>query len=103
VFQSLGARIWAERALGELRATGATARRRDDSSRDELTPQELQIVRLVAIGKTNPEVAGELFVSPKTVQYHLRKVFGKLGIASRIELTRLVAQGEIAGAVAPDA
>jgi DNA-binding CsgD family transcriptional regulator/tetratricopeptide (TPR) repeat protein len=102
-FQSLGARIWAERALGELRATGATARRRDDSSRDDLTPQELQIVRLVAIGKTNPEVAGELFVSPKTVQYHLRKVFGKLGIASRVELTRLVARGEIAGAVAIDA
>ncbi|MBD0337666.1 MAG: AAA family ATPase [Thermoleophilia bacterium] len=97
-FESLGARLWAERALAELRATGATARKRDDSTRSDLTPQELQIVRLVALGRTNPEVGAQLFLSPKTVQYHLRKVFAKLGVSSRTELTRLVAEGRVAGA-----
>jgi ATP/maltotriose-dependent transcriptional regulator MalT len=96
-FDGLGARLWAARATAELRATGATARKRDDSTRADLTPQELQIVRLVALGKTNPDVASELFLSPKTVQYHLRKVFVKLDIASRTQLTRLVAQGAIPG------
>jgi DNA-binding NarL/FixJ family response regulator len=99
-FEGLGARMWAERALAELRATGATARKRDESTRGELTAQELQIVRLVALGQTNPDVAAQLFVSPKTVQYHLRKVFAKLGIASRIELTGLVVRGQIPGALA---
>jgi DNA-binding CsgD family transcriptional regulator len=98
-FQGLGARAWAERAAAELRATGATARRRDESTRADLTPQELQIVRLVAEGKTNPETAAQLFLSPKTVQYHLRKVFAKLGISSRTELVRLVAERSVAGAV----
>jgi len=97
-FEGLGAKLWAERAAAELRATGATARKRDDSTRDDLTPQELQIVRLVSQGRTNADVAGQLFLSPKTVQYHLRKVFAKLAIASRTELVRLVAQGEIPGA-----
>ena len=97
-FEGLGARLWAERAAAELRATGATARKRDDASRGDLTPQELQIVRLVADGRTNPEVAAQLFLSPKTVQYHLRKVFAKLGIAARTELIRLVAEGAVPGA-----
>ena len=74
------------RARSELRASGETARRRDPSTRDQLTPQELQIARLVATGKTNPEVAAQLFLSPRTIDYHLRKVFGKLEIASRAEL-----------------
>jgi DNA-binding CsgD family transcriptional regulator len=97
-FDGLDARAWADRAAVELRATGATARKRDASTRGDLTPQELQIVRLVAEGKTNPEVAAHLFLSPKTVQYHLRKVFVKLEISARSELVRLVAEGEIAGA-----
>jgi DNA-binding CsgD family transcriptional regulator len=93
-FQRLGARPWAERAAVELRATGETARRRDASTLDELTPQELQIARMVAEGGRNREIAGQLFLSPKTVEYHLRKVFHKLGIASRTELARLVVGDE---------
>ena len=98
-FQRLGAAPWADRAAAELRATGETARKRDASTIDELTPQELQIARLVAEGGRNREIAGQLFLSPKTVEYHLRKVFQKLGIASRTELARLVAgDAELVGA-----
>ena len=100
-FQRLGAEAWADRAASELRATGETARKRDASTLDELTPQELQIARLVAEGGRNREIAGQLFLSPKTVEYHLRKVFQKLGIASRTELARLIssdaAPAELAG------
>ncbi len=85
-FEGAGARLWAERARGELNATGETARKRDDSTRDDLTPQELRIAQLVASGATNRDVAAQLFVSPKTVEYHLHKVFLKLGVKSRIEL-----------------
>lgn len=88
-FEGLGAAPWAERARGELNATGETARKRDVSTLDELTPQELRIARLVAEGGTNREVAAQLFVSPKTVDYHLRKVFVKLGVSSRVELARI--------------
>ena len=88
-FERLGAAPWAERARRELRATGETARKRDTSPLAELTPQELQVARLVSEGATNKAVAAQLFVSPKTVEYHLRKVFAKLGIASRNELFRL--------------
>jgi DNA-binding CsgD family transcriptional regulator len=96
-FERLGARPWIERAARELRATGETARRRDISPLAELTPQELQVARLVGEGATNKAVAAQLFVSPKTVEYHLRKVFAKLGIASRSELFRLnLAEEEIA-------
>ena len=86
MFEGIGARLWAERARGELNATGETARKRDDSTRDDLTPQELRIAQLVAGGATNRDVAAQLFVSPKTVEYHLHKVFLKLGVKSRIEL-----------------
>ncbi len=85
-FGRLGTAPWEARARSELRASGETARKRDPSTRDQLTPQELQIARLVATGKTNPEVAAQLFLSPRTIDYHLRKVFAKLGIASRAEL-----------------
>jgi DNA-binding CsgD family transcriptional regulator len=88
-FEWLGAAPWAERALRELRATGEKARKRHLSPLAELTPQELQVARLVADGATNKEVASQLFVSPKTVEYHLRKVFAKLGISSRMELVGL--------------
>jgi DNA-binding CsgD family transcriptional regulator len=87
-FEYLGARPWAEQAHAELAATGARARRRDVSTLDELTPQELQIARLLAGGKTTRETAATIFVSPKTVEYHLRHVYGKLGIHSREELVR---------------
>jgi DNA-binding CsgD family transcriptional regulator len=87
-FRSLGAAPWAERAEGELRATGETARRRAPETLDQLTPQELQIAGLVAEGHTNKDIAGQLYISPRTVDYHLRKVFAKLGISSRTELIR---------------
>ena len=80
---------WAERARQELRASGETARRRDDSPATALTPQELQVARLVAEGLPNREVAARLFVSPRTVEFHLRNVFGKTGVTSRTELARL--------------
>jgi ATP/maltotriose-dependent transcriptional regulator MalT len=86
LFRQVGAPPWEERAESELRATGETARQRDPSTLDELTPQELQIAALVGAGMTNREVAAQLFLSPRTIDYHLRKVFSKLGVASRTEL-----------------
>jgi ATP/maltotriose-dependent transcriptional regulator MalT len=88
LFHSIGALPWAQRAEAELRATGETIRKRDPSTLDELTPQELQIAGLVAEGMTNREIAAQLYLSPRTIDYHLRKVFSKLGIASRSELVR---------------
>ncbi len=87
-FERLGARPWAERARAELAATGATLRRRDPSTVDELTPQEMQIALALAGGKTTRETAAALFLSPKTIEYHLRHVYDKLGIHSREELAR---------------
>src|SRR5262245_27575109 len=98
-FERLGAAPWAGRARAELRASGETARRRDPSTLTQLTPQELQIARLAAAGATNREIAAQLFVSPRTVEYHLYKVFPKLGVASRAELARLAPLDAPAGAV----
>ncbi len=70
-------------------ATGETARKRDVSTTDQLTPQELQIARFVADGETNRSIATLMFLSPRTVDYHLRKIFTKLGLSSRAELTRM--------------
>ena len=92
-FERLGTAQWAARAQTELRATGETARRRDPSTLDRLTRQELQVVRLVAEGATNREAAAQLFVSPRTVDHHLRSVFRKLAIRSRAELVRLALDG----------
>ena len=78
-FEAYRAEPLAERARAELRATGETARKRDPSTIDQLTPQELQIARFVASGLSNKEVAAQLFLSPRTVDAHLRKVFTKLG------------------------
>ena len=83
-FERLGATPWAERARTELQATGETARKRDPSTISQLTPQELQIARLVGAGGTNREIAAELFLSPRTIDYHLHKIFTKLGITSRV-------------------
>jgi DNA-binding CsgD family transcriptional regulator len=88
-FERLRAEPWAERARTELRATGETARKRDASTVDHLTPQELQISRLVAEGLTNKEIAAQLFLSPRTIDAHLRNVFSKLGVTSRTQLARL--------------
>jgi ATP/maltotriose-dependent transcriptional regulator MalT len=88
-FEALGAASWAARARLELRASGQTARRRDPSTLDELTPQELQIAGFVAQGLSNREVGAQLFLSPRTIDYHLRNVFRKLGISSRTELAAL--------------
>jgi DNA-binding CsgD family transcriptional regulator len=85
-FDDLGARPWAELARAELAATGETARRRDPSTLDELTPQELQISLLLAGGKTTRETAAALFLSPKTIEYHLRNAYRKLDVRSRPEL-----------------
>ena len=87
-FRRLGASSWADRAGTELRATGRTLRRQD-TARAPLTPQELQVVRLVAEGGSNQEVAAKLFLSPRTVGYHLYKAFPKLGVTSRTELAHL--------------
>jgi DNA-binding CsgD family transcriptional regulator len=85
-FEELGAARWAERAAVELAATGETVYRRDADLRSLLTPQELQVSLLLVEGRTTRETAAALFLSPKTVEYHLRKVYTKLGIGSRAEL-----------------
>jgi len=77
---------FAERARRELLATGETLRKRTGETLDELTQQEVQVARLAAGGQTNPEIGAQLFLSPRTVEWHLGKVFGKLGVSSRKEL-----------------
>ena len=82
----IGANAFAERARSELLATGETVRKRTVESRDVLTAQETQVARLAAQGRTNPEIGAQLFISPRTAEYHLHKVFTKLGISSRRRL-----------------
>jgi DNA-binding CsgD family transcriptional regulator len=86
----MGANAFTERARRELLATGEKVRRRVDETRGDLTPQEAQIARLAADGYTNPEIGAQLFLSPRTVEYHLRKVYPKLGVKSRRELRTAV-------------
>lgn len=85
-FERLGAVPWADQAAAELRATGETAQRRSATGLDHLTPQELQVARMLAGGRTTREAAAALFLSPKTIEYHLRNVYLKLGVRSRSEL-----------------
>jgi DNA-binding NarL/FixJ family response regulator len=89
MFSRAGAEAFAERTRRELSATGETARRRSDDARGVLTSQEAQIARLAKDGLSNPEIGAQLFISPRTVQYHLGKVFAKLEITSRGQLGRL--------------
>jgi DNA-binding CsgD family transcriptional regulator len=86
-FNEIGAEAFAERARRELLATGETVPRRTVETRDVLTPQEAQIARMASDRQTNPEIGAKLFISPRTVEYHLRKVFTKLDISSRKELS----------------
>jgi DNA-binding CsgD family transcriptional regulator len=88
-FETMGAGAFAERARLELAATGQTARKRTPGHHGDLTPQELHVAVLAAAGSTNPEIAAQLFISPKTVDYHLGKIFRKVGVGSRRELARV--------------
>ena len=81
---------WADQARAELAATGERARRRDPSTLDDLTPQEFQLAGMLARGMTTREVAAAVFLSPKTVEYHLRNTYRKLGIHSREELAAAI-------------
>jgi DNA-binding CsgD family transcriptional regulator len=89
---SMGALGFAERAAGELRATGAHARKRSPEAANNLTAQESQVARLAATGSINREIAAELYISEATVAYHLRKVFRKLSVTSRRQLSRALAE-----------
>jgi DNA-binding CsgD family transcriptional regulator len=90
MFTGFGMEAFAERARVELEATGERARKRTATAVNQLTPQESQVCRLAAQGNTNPEIAAQLFVSPSTVEYHLRKAFRKLDVTSRTQLARLM-------------
>jgi ATP/maltotriose-dependent transcriptional regulator MalT len=102
LFTAIGAEAFAERARRELLATGEKVRRREVDTYNQLTPQEEHIVRLARDGRTNPEIGAELFISTRTVEWHLRKVFAKLGITSRRELRGAVpARGQHAPEAGP--
>ncbi len=89
MLEAMGIEAFADRARRELAATGETARKRNVETSDQLTAQETQVARLAATGLSNIDIAARLFISPKTVEYHLRKVFTKLGISSRIQLVQM--------------
>ncbi|GAA0222364.1 LuxR family transcriptional regulator [Cryptosporangium japonicum] len=91
-FTAMGADAFADRAARELTATGETVRKRSADARDELTPQETQIARLALDHRTNAEIAAMMYLSPRTVEWHLRKVFTKLGISSRRELATVLGE-----------
>jgi DNA-binding CsgD family transcriptional regulator len=85
-FIRFGAQAFAERTRRELLATGETVRQITDDGREILTPQEVQVARLARDGHTNPEIGAQLFISPRTVEYHLHKVFRKLDVSTRRQL-----------------
>jgi DNA-binding NarL/FixJ family response regulator len=93
-FMAIGMEAFAARARGELEATGGTARKRTIETRDDLTAQERQIARLARDGLSNPEIGARLFLSPRAVEWHLRKVFIKLEIHSRHELSNALPSSE---------
>jgi DNA-binding CsgD family transcriptional regulator len=88
MFTGFGMEAFAERARIEVEATGARARKRTVPTIDQLTPQEAHVARLAVQGNTNREIAAQLFISPSTVEYHLRKAFRKLGVKSRTQLAQ---------------
>jgi len=93
MLDAMGMAAFAERARRELLATGAKVRKRSIDAREQLTPQEEQIARLARDGLTNPEIAATLFLSARTVEWHLRNIFTKLGISSRRELRTALPKG----------
>ena len=97
---AIGMQAFAERAGRELLATGETVRRRTADTHDQLTPLEAQIAQLARAGLSNPEIAAQLFLSVRTVEWHLRKVFTKLDISSRLQLQRALPDGASAGPMA---
>jgi DNA-binding CsgD family transcriptional regulator len=97
MFTSMGTDAFAARAERELLATGERVRKRNVDTRDDLTPQEAQIARLARDGLPNREIGARLIISQHTVAYHLRKVFGKLGITSRNQLERALPDSASAG------
>jgi DNA-binding CsgD family transcriptional regulator len=92
MFTDMGMDAFAERTRRELLATGETVRKRTAGPSDELTPQEANVARLAADGHTNPEIGAQLFISPRTVEWHLSKVFSKLNVGSRRELRETVSR-----------
>jgi DNA-binding NarL/FixJ family response regulator len=92
MFDAIGMEAFAERARRELIATGETVRKRIPETRADLTPQEEQIARLAREGLSNPEIGAQLFLSSRTVEWHLRKVYAKLQIGSRRELRAALPQ-----------
>jgi DNA-binding NarL/FixJ family response regulator len=90
MLEAMGMAAFAERARRELRATGETARRRSVETHGELTAQEAQVAKLARDGLSNPEIGARLFISARTAQYHLSKVFTKLAITSRSQLDRVM-------------
>ena len=101
MFTAMGAGAFAERARIELLATGERARQRTAGPGTELTAQEAQIARLVSEGESNRDIAAQLFLSPSTVDYHLRKVYRKTGVASRTQLARIMTDGRLEPEVSP--
>jgi DNA-binding CsgD family transcriptional regulator len=95
----MGIGAFAERARRELLATGETVRKRSVATTNDLTAQEAEIARLAGIGLSNPEISTQLFLSPRTVEWHLRKVFTKLGISSRRQLRAIPRFAERAAAL----
>jgi DNA-binding CsgD family transcriptional regulator len=94
-FASIGMEAFADRARAELQATGEKVRKRTIETRDDLTAQEQQIAALARQGLSNPEIAARLFLSPRTVEWHLHNVFNKLGIRSRGELSNALLDSDV--------
>jgi DNA-binding CsgD family transcriptional regulator len=93
MFSEMGVPGFAARARRELAGTGETARKRTDDTRADLTAQEAQIAQFASEGLTNPEIGAKLFLSPRTIEWHLRRVYPKLGVSSRKELRAVLSSG----------
>jgi DNA-binding CsgD family transcriptional regulator len=97
MFASMGAEAFARRAQEELHATGEHLISRNPETFEVLTPQEVRVAELASGGETNRQIAGRLYLSPRTVEYHLRKIFKKLGVSGRMELAQQLRTGSVDG------